>query len=378
MNGLLFYFVIIFFSCAMLCFAQKTKLSLQGIYVEKRFSSNQFVLFIFLVSPILFIYTIRYGIGTDYFAYRSIFELLHYTNFEKYWHLHNLNYGSYYVEPGFYILNRFLSFNFISLLFVCSLLIFGFVYFGAIKLVPEISMAWCIFIYYCTQFIFSMNVMRFAIAITIVFLSIYFIMQKKFVLWCLFVVLASWFHKTSIICFPLYFLVDINNKKLSKVRNFLWYVFVFGFPIIAKMLFMLAASISLFSRYFATAKYMLGGFTFKPMFLFHIAPVLLPILIVKRKFVFQDRKAALFFRVLLLEIPMRELGAFNTWLSRLARFPQMIQIVFIPYVLSSIKNQKLKIILKVYYVAWYSFYFIYGALVNDMGDSVPYRSILFM
>lgn len=362
----------------MLCFVQKQKFSLQSRYVNNHSSCIQFVLFAFLVCPIIFIYTARYGIGTDYFAYRSIFELLHYTDFEKYWHFHKLNYGSYYVEPGFYILNRFLSFNFVSLLFICSLLILGFIYFGTIKLVPKISMAWCIFIYYCTQFIFSMNVMRFAIAITIVFFGINFIVQKKIVSWFFFVGLASCFHKTSIICFPLYFLVDINNKKLSKFRNFLWYVFVLGFPVIAKMLFVLAANISFFSRYFATAKYMLNGFTFKPMFLFHIAPILFPLIIVKRKFIFQDKKAALFFRVLLLEIPMRELGAFNTWLSRLARFPQMIQIVFIPYVLSSIKNQKLKMILKIYYVAWYSFYFIYGALVNDMGDSVPYRSILFM
>lgn len=342
------------------------------------FTVSRILLFFFMCSPIILTYTFRYGIGTDYFSYEMIFNLLHKTRFADYLRLHNLNWGAYYVEPGYYVLNRFLCFSFLSLQFVCSLLILGFVYYGSIGIEPKISMAWVIFIYYTTQFISSINIIRFAIASTIVFFGIKYLLEKKLIAWCLCIGLAYCFHKTSIICAPLYLLVDIRNKTISKIRNFMWVAFVLSFPIMLNVLFTIVTNMSMFSRYFSTAKYMLGAFSFKPMFMFHIVPIMLPLVLVRKQFILQDKKASVLFRILLLEIPMRELGAVNTWCSRLARFPQMVQIVFIPYVLGTIKNAKLKIFLKIYYIVWYVFYFIYYAVVNDAGDSLPYRSILFM
>ena len=132
---------------------------------------------------------------------------------------------------------------------------------------------------------------------------------------------------------------------------------------------------SMFSRYFTVGKYALGDISFKPMFLFHIVPVFLPLLIVKKNFITRDNLANFLFRISLFEIPLRELGSLNTWLSRLARFPQMFQLLFVPYVLQSIKNSKLRLFLKIYYIIWYIFYFMYTAIVNDAGDSLPYISI---
>lgn len=376
---MLFYFFIIFISCFMLFLLQKTTYTLQNnnstqIH-RKYFNKRHIFVFYFAALPIILTFTLRYGIGADYFAYKTIFELLHKADFNKYFTYHNLNIGSYYVEVGYYFFNRFFCFDFPSLLCVCSLVILGFIYYGSISITSKVNFAWCIFIYYCTQFIFSINVMRFAISITIIYFGIKFILNRNFIKWIVCVLLATSFHKTSIICMPLYLLANVDNKRLSKFRNGIWYLFVLGFPVIAKLLFQVAGNVPMFSRYFKTAKYMLNDFSFKPMFLFHIAPVLLPLLIVKRKFLLGDKRASLLFRISLFEIPMRELGAFSTWLSRLARFPQMVQLILIPYVVGEIKNPKLKIFIKFYYIAWYIFYFMYGALVNDQGDSIPYISI---
>ena len=369
----------IFFYLAVLCAACITielfRLPVSSLQRTLYFNKRQLLLFLFSVSPIILIYTIRYGIGTDYFSYRTIFSHLHNVSFEEYIKLHKSNVGSYYVEPAYFVLNRYLAFSFGSLLFLLSLLMLGFIYYGSLSINQHINPAFAVFIYFCTQFIYSMNAMRFAVAVTIVFFGIQFILQRNVFAWGVCILLGFGFHKTTLICAPLYFLTNFTNKTISSFRNIVWYVFVLGFPIIAKFLLLLASNMSVFSRYFSTAVYALGDFHFGPMFLFHIVPVFLPLFIVKKNFLLKDKKAVILLRIVLFEIPLRELGSFNTWLSRLARFPQMVQVVLIPYAVQSVKNPRLKFFLKIYYIVWYVFYFIYDEFAHDAGDSLPYRSI---
>lgn len=374
MIGFVFYFCILFFACTILELS-RLPVNNASLIAKRRFSKNKIVLFLFLVSPIILIYTLRYGIGTDYFAYRDIFSELHFTTLNDYLSLHKKNIGSFYVEPCYFVLNRYLSFSYGSLLFIVSVIIFVCIYYGSISVFPKINLAFVVFIYFCSQFIYSMNGVRFAISIAFIFLGIQYIVNKKIFGWAICILLATGFHKTAIICAPLYICANFKNKRFSKMRDIAWYSFVLAFPLFTKALIGIISGISMFSRYFTVGKYALGNFAFKPMFLFHIIPVFLPLIIVKKNFISRDCLAKVLFRISLFEVPLRELGSFNTWLSRLARFPQMFQLLFVPYILQSIKNPKLRLILKIYYIAWYVFYFMYTALVNDAGDSLPYISI---
>ena len=374
MTGFVFYFVILFFACSMLYLVQLPTGNFSLIR-KQSFSKNSLLLFLFFVSPIILSYTLRYSIGTDYFAYKDIFSQLHDKTLNEYLSLHNKNVGSFYVEPAYFILNRYLSFSYGSLRCLISIIIFTNIYYGSISVYSKIDLGFVVFIYFCTQFIYSMNGVRFALSITFIFLGLQYIINKKFVGWIICVLLATGFHKTSIICAPLFLCANFDNMWFSKFRDIIWYTFVFAFPIFVKLLIGIVSSMSIFSRYFTVGMYALGNFTFKPMFLFHILPVFLPLVIVKKNFITRDNLAKLLFRISLFEIPLRELGSFNTWLSRLARFPQMLQLLFVPYVLQSIKNSKLRLFLKIYYIIWYIFYFMYTAIVNDAGDSLPYISI---
>lgn len=374
MTGIVFYLGVFFISCV--CLWLSTLPTRKSIYYKNNiFKKSQIFLFLFLVSPVILIYTIRYGIGTDYFAYRNIFDKLHNVSLQTYNRLHSSNIGEFYVEPGYFVLNRYLSFSYGSLLCLCSIIMLGLVYYGSICTAPKINLAFVVFIYFCTQFIYSMNGVRFAIALTIIFWGIQFIIRKNIVGWLFCIFLAMGFHKTSIICVPLFFCADFKNKHFNKIRDFLLYLFVLFFPLIVNWLLFIVSKMSIFSRYFSVGQYALGNFSFKPMFLFHIVPVFLPLLILKKKFILKDTIASVLFKISLFEIPLRELGSFNTWLTRLARFPQMIQLILVPYILFSIKNPKKRMFLKVYYILWYLFYFVYGTIVNDAGDSLPYQSI---
>lgn len=340
-------------------------------------SSKDFFIYIFLVSPIILLYSLRYGIGTDYFSYKDIFETLNKSNIEEYLKYHGKNIGTYYVEFGYYLLNRYLAPTFDSLMFICSFLMFTVLFFGAYRIDKNIDISFVVFIYLCTQFIYSMNGIRFAIAITIIFFGFNFIIRKQFLKWLLCILIASLFHKTSLICIPFFLLIQFKNNRLNKIRDTLFYVFILVFPVLINILMSIVSQFSFFSRYFSTTMYSLGIFAFKPMLLFHILPVILPMLLVNLKKIFSSEVAQVLFKISLLEIPLRMLGSLNTWLTRLTRFPQMAFVVLIPYVLSNIKNKKLKYLLCVYYICWYIFYFSYGAIISDAGDSLPYQSIIF-
>lgn len=76
-----------------------------------------------------------------------------------------------------------------------------------------------------------------------------------------------------------------------------------------------------------------------------------------------------------MEVPFRMLGLYNTWYTRCSRFSQIAEVIFIPLVLSKIKNKRKRMLLYLYYFIWFIFYFAYYAIINDNGDSLPYSWI---
>ena len=59
--------------------------------------------------PLIAMYGLRYGIGVDYFSYQRFYDVLHNASFSEYWIGHINNIGEFYVEPGYYILNKILK-----------------------------------------------------------------------------------------------------------------------------------------------------------------------------------------------------------------------------------------------------------------------------
>ena len=106
----------------------------------------------------------RYGIGVDYFSYKEFYDVLHNASFSEYWIGHINNVGEFYVEPGYYILNKiFLSYQFLQ--WEIGLLLFSLVLLAVKEYFYKISVPFALFIYLTTQYIYAMNGTRFAIAL---------------------------------------------------------------------------------------------------------------------------------------------------------------------------------------------------------------------
>ena len=225
-------------------------------------------------------------------------------------------------------------------------------------------------------FIYAMNATRFSVGLCFILLSYIALAKGKDIRFFLFVLVASLFHTSALFCLPLYFLKEYKHRFANRTRDIIILAFILLFPFLTQYLFDFAANLVVFARYFATSKYSIsadaeGGF----MWLIHVIPVVLPLILFCRKEIFCSSDSSTYFRICLMEIPFRMLGHYNTWFTRYTRCSQIVLVVFIPLVLSRIENKQKRLLLEIYYVILYIFYFAYYAIVNDQCDSLPYTWI---
>lgn len=322
--------------------------------------------------PIISMYGLRYGIGTDYFSYEQIYNAVHEASIVNYWSSHKRGVDYFYIEPGYYILNKIFP-SYRSLLWGTGILLFTLLLIAIKDYSKQINFAFALFIYLSTQYIYALNGMRFAIAIVLILIGYKFLIQNRTKTFVLMVLLASLFHQTALFCLAMVFLKRYKYKGVDGIRNIVLIAMILSFPLLCKFLLEILSHISLFERYFDTFQYSASmTMTISWTWVLHVIPVLLPLIILCGKEIFDAENTDILFRICVMEVPLRMLGLFNTWYTRFARYSQIALVIFVPLVLSKIQNKQKKAILYLYYIAWFVFYFAYYAIVNDQGDSLPY------
>jgi hypothetical protein len=163
-----------------------------------------------------FIATFREGIGYDYQSYIDIFEQARAGGQSLGAIFGNLINGG--IEPGFYLLNRFLS-----LFVTSSVVMYGVYSFLMLAPVAYFIFRYCkdvwlsTWIYVTVTFFYTiMNFVRQGMAVSIILLGYKFLREKKTIPFLLLVLLAAMFHKTALIMIPVYFLCHLKlNWKLG-------------------------------------------------------------------------------------------------------------------------------------------------------------------
>ena len=324
------------------------------------------------IFPIIAMFGLRYGIGTDYFAYEQIFDTLHTSSFAEYWTLHNQGIGDYYIEPLYYALNKLFP-SYRLLQWGLGILIFSLFFIGVKEYSKRLSFPFALFIFLATQFIYSMNGVRFVVALGFLLIAYNALAQNKTIKFIIIILVGALFHKAILICLAMIFLKKYKFKGVNSARNLILFVAIISLPFVGGVFFRLAGNIPFFSRYFETSLYAASSnMSFSFSWIFHVLPVFLPLLLVARKEIFDAEDTKTFFRICIMEIPFRMIGLYNTFYTRFARCSQIAQFVFIPLVVRKIENKKKRRVVYAYYIIWYIFYFAYYAIVNDNGDSLPY------
>ena len=152
---------------------------------------------------------LRYGIGTDYFAYQDIY----------YETLLSKRIGS--EEIGIRVVALVSAFfsnsNNPELFFIlCSCIFFGFTFYAIDKMSPNIILSTFLLIA-AGFFFFYMNIMRQMLAASILLASLNFAAKKKTIPFLLLVALATSFHWSAIVFVVVWFIPYFSNRILKLV-----------------------------------------------------------------------------------------------------------------------------------------------------------------
>ena len=333
------------------------------LYSKAKDKKMRLVLFILAIALPVFISTFRYGVGTDFFAYRTSY----YSIAEKCHDIKSIL--DYYQEPLHVVINLIaynVFNNYKGFLFLASLFFMIFSFKGILKYEDKVSVPFAYFIFLLTLFSPSLNGIRQLIAVAIFFNSYKYIYEKNFWKFLLIIIFASLFHKSALLCLPLYF-IWIDNGKHNRIFYSLIIAFIFIIPYLSPIIQKLCAYLGIYNKYFekyeATTTY---------GFLLYILPILIVLLLVRKKKT-SDPIFTFLLRVYILQIPLQIFGNVISFADRLSLYVLPSQIVLFPYFVNTLNKNKL--IAKIIVILWYLFYYIIMFIVLKSNEVYPYTFI---
>ncbi|MFW6015995.1 MAG: EpsG family protein [bacterium] len=332
-------------------------------------SYKKLLWFILIIASPVLISAIRYDVGTDFFSYIRIYENINHFD------LANVlrNYGN---EPLYLLINKiaFLVFRepwgvfFLSALIIHLFIIYGIDYFK-----KYISMPTALFIYYMFHFSLGLNIIRQMIAVSVIFFAFRYIYQKRFYSYFIFLVIATMFHNSAVICVLFYFLVNNKCKGVQVQKKYIYYFALIFTPFIILLMLRLLKLIPFFYRY---TSYITGDIEYGIGFLIYIAPIIAPFFIFKKSMLYRNKMFEPFILISLLNFPFQYVGYYVNWGSRLVLYTNSIYYILVPYVISSLRNRENKILISLYYVLLFVFYYIYRFVVQNNHEVFPYNTII--
>lgn len=316
---------------------------------------------------------IRYMVGTDYDIQIKYYE----------WTVKGLTKD--YLEFGFriYILlieRIFHSVN--AYFFISSVFVMGTFAFGIVKFLEKEYRILALALYVTSTIFFgTMNIERQYIAIGFLIISLYFLLQKKYIQMLLMFVFAVSFHNSAIVFLLYYALCFLykfwNEKIIRKIYNIIvsisvMIVFIDIRPVILKI-----SSVLPFGRY---EGYLTSTFfenREKDSFFKCIFPMLLWILIMSRYQLIKNKNSIIDYLIhgLFLYIVINNMFyGINVFLRINMYFEWFIIFVF-PLVVCIGKNAKDRFYIKVGLLGYYLALTVYAIFINNGHTVLPYQTI---
>jgi hypothetical protein len=311
---------------------------------------------LFLSFLAIFIFlALRYDFGNDYMNYFDYFEyvqklsikgLLHFREYE------NLELK----EVGFTWLNKlFPSFY----LMVAVLSLFScYVYFNAIKLYGTPRLIWfSVFIFLFDPYLMLVqsSAIRQTVAICLFIYSIKYLIDRKFLKYCLLILLASLFHKSALFLLPVYLLitpVQWGKWILIAIVGLYLALALFGYVYLSDIV----TTVGYFSHRYQES-YMTDivgnqlesgfGFLFWTL-------VFLFIVWFHNK---TETHNILVSKLSIIGFVISPLGIYINMFNRFGMYFNPFIILLLPYSVSLLKSRELKIIIVIILISWYLYNF---------------------
>ncbi|KRM21028.1 EpsG family protein [Latilactobacillus graminis] len=324
--------------------------------ISKYFITIEYV-FIFILMVLLA--GLRYNVGTDYVLY---------SGYQIPMVLEGQDAN---VEPLYQLLIRFGNMlgSYQWIFFFTHFIILFFI----LKFIKEQSLNSVLSIYiliFGTFYNFSLNVMRQSLATAIFLYSIKYIYEKRYFRYFFLILVAYFFHHSSILFVPFYFL-RYFRVKWWKITPFIALITLFLMPI-RRFLVNVFFSLDFYTNYF-NSKFDNGHVDTAIIFI-NIFVLLIMLLVeyfekvdVKLKIQGNIQIIAVFFSAVSMIIP-------NSYRINYLFIP--IQIVLVPNLIKTIKIRWIKMILIGLVGIAYAILFYSMVLKYNYGETLPYSSVL--
>lgn len=285
--------------------------------------------------------TLRHDfVGTDTPGYRWIYAYLGKVDIPT-----SLSY----IDGGFALLNKMLSyfsFDFRFLLFIQAIFYIGTISFIIVKYSRTPALSYFIFMTF-GYFIFA-TTMRQAIAQSFTMLAFHQIKKKNIKLFVLFVITASLFHMSALIFLPAYWFdkFEFNKKTIALIISLILLIYAFR-----EVIGMFIISLNK-NEYDITQT---GGYL---LLLFYFTLLALG-LIYNKVFIINNTNNKILYYFMAASLALIPISKMNPAFFRITNYYSIFIILYIPSLISCIKDKAIKSITFVFIIALGFFYFYY-------------------
>ena len=330
-------------------------------YKNHKVFSSILILISFMILILLI--GVRDGVGTDYDSYIYYYNLISNLSFDE---LSVIDW-----EYGALIIFKLTSLIFQNEKFIMIVLAFLTIYplYKANKLYDYKYLPYSI-LTYCLIFLpFSMNGMRQAIAMSFTLLATIYLIKDNKIKSILSIVIAFLFHKSAIIIVP--YLILFMIKKGKKIeRDYILITLILSIFILFFNEFLI--NLGFISEY----DYYLTDINIENIslnnFIFYIPFILIMVSFSNN----QENNLNMLKGFVISGIILEVIGTSKQYLSRIALYYSMAEIILIPILLKHISNQTTKKLVSFLYIIFLITYFVYQFYIIGRHEIFPYQTWL--
>lgn len=317
----------------------------------------------------------RDNVGTDYLNYATIFEEFKTIKFV------DIVTASDNIEVGYYMLIKFLQLFGAGVHFAFFVYEFFIVYIFLLALSKyknSVNAVFCITFYFAMYFHPSLNIIRQSMAMSLLFLACFYLINKKYVAYAITNAVACLFHRTAIICFIFFVVFAFLRKeyigdrvKLRMTgRRALYYIVILCCPLIYRLVIPLLLTLPFFSKYSAYAVNINGKIGFGMIFKYIVLIVPMVAVMIRNRGYLSSRSLKLF-DLYTVFIPISDIGYLIEFTNRLYLYPEMLIIVLSSMMIKEADNKKLKIAMILYYLGFMLCVYINDYLIYNLNETYP-------
>lgn len=296
---------------------------------------------------------LRYNVGTDYMSYYDFYK------------------NSSFIDPGFYFISSVARYfgSYQLIFFIYNLLTLLFVFLG----LKNLDKQYRPIAYLCFLFLFftvSFNAIRQMLAVSIVFFSYKYAINKRILPFVMAILFATIFHTTAIFGIILYPLLNLNKKFMKVAALIIMLVAVLNYQNIVSVL----VNLSFFDHFSSYESYV-GNATFSNMSFFADLLVLAYLVFAKKRASERDPTFRKYLFIYIIGIILSLTGFSDPYVKRIALYFTITSVALLSIASSSYENKKNRLINQMIVVIFVISKFIIQIYLLGQADIIPYNFI---